>query len=479
MEMNLLESNPPEMKEGEILAPSTPRRSRLPFIICGIILLIGGFFVAAQTMPVLASVRPTTIWHKVTNLSVAPERTLAGETDDRINFLLLGVGGEGHDGANLSDTIIVASLKPSTQQIGMISIPRDLTVNLPGHGWRRINSINAFAEEKEKGSGARVSAEKIGEIFNVPIHYVFRIDFQGFSNLIDEIGGVRVYVDRSFTDQSYPTDDFKYQTVSFKQGWHTMDGEEALQYARSRHGSNGEASDFARSRRQQKIIAAVGDKLFSFDTLLRPSRIRAMQNLLNNHLATNMELWEAVRLARIASGIDTSMITMRSMDAAPGGLLVQTKIGEAFALLPAGNDWNRLSQSIQDLLPFDATKPGIKTAKDSVKPPAVLPARIEIQNGTMVAGLAAETAKKLTRLGFIVERFGNAATRNYEQTIVVDLTGGAHLEALRSLQDALGADIAATPPNGFAPAPNTSPQFLVILGKTPTVAQGASNATTP
>ncbi len=473
--MNLLENQPPEIRE-EIPAAREPRRSRLPFIICGALLLIGGFFVLAEITPALAFARPTNIWHQVTNLSVAPERKLAGEADDRINLLLLGVGGEGHDGANLSDTIIIASLKPSTKQVAMISVPRDLTINLPGYGWRRVNNINAFAEEKEKGSGATVTAEQIGKIFDTPIHYVFRIDFEGFSELIDEVGGVRVYVDKAFTDVSYPTDDFKYQTISFKQGWQTMDGETSLKYARSRHGSNGEASDFARSRRQQKIIAAMGDKLFSFETLLRPSRIRAMQNLLATHFTTNMDLWEAVRLARIAGGTDTSTITMHSMDSAPGGLLTQTRIGEAFALLPHNNDWQSLVDAVHNLIPSSSATTTATEKKVKIQAVAT-PVRVEVQNGTMVSGLAAETAKKLTHLGFIVERFGNAPIRTYEKTLVVDLTSGTNLEALRSLQETLGADVASNIPEGFAPAPNTNPQFLIILGKTPTIAHG--NPTTP
>ncbi len=469
MEINLLEEQPPEIQaEAPYVAPSPARRPRLPFIICGLILAAGSFFVIATLIPALSFAAPSNIWHRVTALSVAPEKQLKGEANDRVNFLLLGVGGEGHDGANLTDTIIIASLKPSTKQIAMMSIPRDLTMNLPGYGWRRINNINAFAEEKEKGSGANVAAQQIGNAFGTTIDYVFRIDFHGFSELIDEVGGVRVYVDRAFTDASFPTDDFKYQTVSFKQGWQSMDGETALKYSRSRHGSNGEGSDFARSRRQQKIIAALGDKLFSFETLIRPSRIRAMQNLLANHFTTNMELWEAIRLARMAGTIDTSTITMRTMDDSPGGLLVQTRIGEAFALLPVNNNWQTLTDAIKNLVPENPNE-ATRTAENKPKPKppsSVIPARVEIQNGTMVAGLAAETAKKLTRLGFVVERVGNATTRTYEKTVVVDLTKGGNLEALRSLQEALGADIASTPPQDFTPPPVDAPQFLVILGKT-------------
>ena len=182
---------------------------------------------------------------------------LKGELDDRINFLLLGQGGVGHEGPYLTDTIIFASLKPSTKELAMFSIPRDFYVKIPKNGWARINSANSIGETTDyDGGGSAYTAKIIEDVFDQPVHYWLRVDFDAFQKIIDDLGGVNVCVDHSFTDEYYPDENFGYEPVEFEEGCQKMNGDTALKFSRSRHGTNGEGSDFARSARQQKIILA-------------------------------------------------------------------------------------------------------------------------------------------------------------------------------------------------------------------------------
>ena len=199
------------------------------------------------------------------------------KNSNRINFLILGIRGDGDDGPLLADTIILASFKPNSKssetldsnennnslskqgQIALLSIPRDLYVPQPNNNsWQKINHLDVYGEQLygSKG-GIKLTKQVVEEIFKQPIDYWLRIDFSGFQKVVDLLDGIEISVDRSFTDNSYPAPNSQFQTVSFHSGKQTMDGARALQFVRSRHGNNGEGSDFARAARQQKVILAI------------------------------------------------------------------------------------------------------------------------------------------------------------------------------------------------------------------------------
>lgn len=409
------------------------------------------------------------IWQSLRGLTLTGDRLLDGENADRVNILLLGMGGEGHDGAFLTDTIILASLQPSTGKIALLSIPRDLMIFMPGFGWRRVNNANAFAESTSPGSGGQAASEAISRAFDLPIQYYARLDFEGFRKMIDEVDGVRVYVDKSFTDELYPTEDYKYQTIGFKQGWQTMDGETALKYVRSRHGDNGENSDFARSRRQQKVLAALEDKIFSFETLVRPSRLRKIVEDLSQHFSTNIELWQALRLVKLFGNSLNQPLAVQVMDDSPNGALQATMIDGAYLLEPKNNDWQKLRDIAANLL---------QTPKTEQAQPKNVDAVVEVQNGTWLAGLANKNADRLKTVGFTVAGVGNAAKRDFGKTTIYDLTYGKKADALRSLQQELKAEVSLSVPAWLlnteednspllaqaAQAKNTKVDFIVILG---------------
>ncbi len=364
------------------------------------------------------------------------DKILTGEKDDRINFLLLGVGGEGHAGSELTDTIIFTSFRPSTNEIGMMSIPRDLIVPIPEYGYRKINHINAYGELENPGDGAELTSNIISEILDQEIHYYAKVDFNGFKKLIDAIGGIDVYVDTSFTDTSYPTEDDLTQTIKFDTGWQYMDGDTALMYARSRHGTNGEGSDFARADRQQDILLAVKDKILSPGILLNPGKLNKLVSLFQETVETNMSIWEIMKLAQYAPDINTDDIAMTVLDDMPNSPLYSSSINNSYVLLPKQDDWSEIQSLADNVFSGEIAI----DAPDKINDIAQI-INIEIQNGTNIIGLAFEASQMLSGTGFNVIQIGNAGSKEYDKTIIYDLSEGAYAEELAVLKNFLEADV--------------------------------------
>jgi LCP family protein required for cell wall assembly len=201
------------------------------------------------------------------------------------NALIVGI--DTRETGNLlnTDSIILASYNHKTNDIIMMSIPRDLHVEIdPGTEWyRRINSVYSTYEQKGEGEGLERLREVVTEVTGHEIQYHAMIDYKGFVELIDTLGGVEVNVEKSFTDYAYP-DGFGYKTVSFQEGPQVMDGETALEYSRSRHSmQNNEGSDFARARRQQNVLTAVTDKVIS-SSLLDPQSLMNLFNVVQDNV---------------------------------------------------------------------------------------------------------------------------------------------------------------------------------------------------
>lgn len=357
----------------------------------------------------LEAKKPTGIFRRLTNFVFSKDVALDGQKDDRTNILLLGMGGPGHDGPYLTDTIMLVSIKPSTRQIAMISIPRDLQVPIPGHGMRKINHINAFGEAARSDSGGEFARATIEKLLNVPIHYYIRVDFKGFEKIIDEVHGVKVNVERSFVDTQYPAPLNAYQTIEFAKGVQTMDGKTALIYARSRHGNNSEGSDFARARRQQKVLLALREKVLSFQTLTNPVRLSNIISALGDHISTNMQFSDMIAFVRLGRELDADTIRTLVLDDSPNGYL-KTVIGAdgAFLLVPKTGTFDEVKQAITGV--FDTT---LSTRDDT--PIQDLPsheaAKIEIQNGTWRAGLGARVKKRLTDKNMTIIALGNTTER--------------------------------------------------------------------
>jgi len=456
-----------EIKTNLLQPQIKPKRKIWPFIFLFFVILIilGITNVTASVLSLSKiSYKPgenkPSFFTQLKNLVISPDKTIKGEKDNRINILLLGIGGEGHDGAYLSDTIILLSIQPSTNQIAAVSIPRDLLVDIPGYGYSKINAANAIGEKKEKGNGPILASTVIGKIINQPIQYYIRADFKAFQELVDEVGKINIYVDKSFTDYQFPTEDYKYQTVTFEKGWQEMTGKKALEYSRSRHGNNGEGSDFARSRRQQKVILALKDEVLSAYTIFNPGKINSILNSLSNHIQTNIEPWEMINLMKLAPKLDYENMINKVIDAGPNGSLLETSYNGASVLVTKNDSFDEIQHLISSIF---STTP---SAKDIIIPPK--PAnknqpKIEVQNGTWILGLAATAKADLESKGYIISTIGNAKTRGLTKTTIYDMTNSRYKDQIEKLKNDLQADLIKQPPQYLISS--STADIIIIIGE--------------
>lgn len=201
------------------------------------------------------------------------------------NILIVGVDSRTGNDISNTDTIIVASYNYETENLNMISIPRDFHVEVdPNTKWfGRINSVYLSAEGNNKGTGFQSLENSVEEVTGLEIQYHVLVDFKAFVEIIDKAGGININVENSFTDYMYP-EGLKYKTVKFIAGPQVMDGETALIYSRSRHSNmNNEGSDYARAKRQQKVIIALKDKIAQNETFKDPQSVMGIiSSLVNN-----------------------------------------------------------------------------------------------------------------------------------------------------------------------------------------------------
>lgn len=422
-------------------ASSTPPASQKPrkrtgrrvalIAVIGLVLTIA--ILLANTLVVggriLGGNGNVSIFEQIKHLIATPDRPVRGESEDRVNLLLLGIGGAGHEGPLLADTIIVASLKPSTKEVGFISIPRDLVVPFPKYEWRKINNALAFGLWLNyPGGGDTLMREMVELVTGLPIHYQARVDFAGFRQVVDDLGGIDVTVDKAFVDSQYPTENYGYQVVRFTAGPQHMDGETALRFVRSRYGSSGEGSDFARSRRQQKVLVTIKEKALSFGTLINPKRISDALTTLGTHVSSNLELWEMVRFGKLAEGVDQNAIMNIVLDAATGSPLVAaTGTDNGYILQPRSGNFEEVHYLADNLFLIG------RAEKERAK--------IAVENGTTATGLAQQFAAELEHLNYDVVQVNTVADNRYPQTIIYDMSGGTKPNTLASLQQRLAAKV--------------------------------------
>lgn len=427
----------------DLLNPKSKKREKIKKILqifAGVFILFAVLLIISNVVAYYASSfgdgnspRPG-LFSTASKLILSDDNSLEGENDGRVNVLFLGMGGEGHEGPFLTDTIILASFDIKEKKAALMSIPRDLTIPFPKYGWRKINHANSFGEELNPGEGGRYTKKIISDLLDVPIHYYVRVNFAGFEKLIDDLGGITVYADREFTDPLFPTDDFKTESVNFPQGWQVMNGERALQFARSRHGTNGEGSDFARSRRQQKIILALKNKVFSLGTLLSPGKISSLLSSVQKNVRTDFEVWEIIKFANALREINDDDIVLHSLDSAPGGLLVENIIEDAWVLEPRTGNFDEIRSYAKNIFnPYIGDYFAGKI-------------RVEIQNGTTIPGLASQTADEISEEKYKIVKIDNAPTRDYQKTIIYDFSNGKHPEELATLKEKLNANVSVSIP---------------------------------
>lgn len=297
--------------------------------VAGAIILVGGLslyksykrVVVVPNKPII----PTSV--------MLPSATPTPDPDADFSVALLGYPGGDHDGAGLTDSILVVRVQPKKERILMISIPRDLWVKLPlstvegEEHWYKINAAYVLGKEDKKypnkaieytgeAGGGMVVKSVLAEVLGTPIDYFLAVDFSGFMSAIDNLGGIKVKVAKSFEDPFYPIKgaeketcekseedivaieatisgwkleqayECRFETLKFEKGLAEMNGELALKYVRSRH-SPTDGGDFNRARRQREVIEAVKNKVISIGFL---PKIVPLISQLSYHIQTDINI---------------------------------------------------------------------------------------------------------------------------------------------------------------------------------------------
>ncbi|MFL7807665.1 MAG: LCP family protein, partial [Anaerolineae bacterium] len=280
------------------------------------LLLFGLVALAACGPAIEAPPRPTpTVYYApVTPIVHQPPAPLPSTSpaSEPTTVLLLGVDRRSAgSGTNNTDTLILFYLDPETQRAAMLSIPRDLYVDIPGHGQGRINT--AYSQGERDGTGGlNLARQTVSTTIGIPVDHAVLIDFQVFIAVVDAIGGIDVEVPYDIYDPTYPDSGIGYDPFYLPAGNHHLDGAAALKYARTRATAGG---DFGRTERQRQVVMAVRDRVLNLDLL--PSLVAQSPQLwtsLQGAFEADLTLSEIVDLAVAASHVPTDQIASGSID---------------------------------------------------------------------------------------------------------------------------------------------------------------------
>ncbi len=363
-----------------------------------VILLLIGTVSSWKTGSVLNKISSGGLLSNLSHIIPGVNNELKGEKDGRINLAVLGMRGSNMPGGGaLADSIIIISIVPGENKVAMISVPRDLFVIVPGtNDKQKINAVHAYGEENGKEKGLKNMEIVLGEVLGMPIHYAASINFAGFKQLVDAIGGVDITLEKPFDEaaqfnEAHVCDSFftiptgKWQNKIVKHhetnaagvsvmvsrkipmyplctaplsslecggnfklpaGKQTLNGEKALCYVRSRATS----SDFERAKRQQQVMQLVKDKMLSMGTLTDFSKINGMLNSLGDNVRTDMQLWEMQKIYDLYKTIPDAQIYQRVLEDSEEGLLYYPGESAAgYILLPRGDNYDKIHEMTKNI----------------------------------------------------------------------------------------------------------------------------------
>jgi len=213
--------------------------------------------------------------------------------DSPLNILLLGTDTRPGVTASRTDAIVVIHIDPRTNQVGLLSLPRDLWTPIPGHGEARVNSAYAIGElQIGKGYGPAMVKQTVSDLLGLPIQHFVLVDLQGFRAVVDKLGGIELDVPQAIDDLAYPTDDFGTVALHFEAGHQWMDGAAALAYARTRHAD----SDFGRNWRQQQVLMAIFNQMRAQGLLSHVISLSDYTDALRDYIRTDLSRSDLLRL---------------------------------------------------------------------------------------------------------------------------------------------------------------------------------------
>jgi len=379
--------------------------------------------------------------------------------DERINIVLLGYGGPGHDGPYLTDSIMVLSMRPGTHEAIMVSLPRDLWVRIPALpnnrfmmgklnsayaiGSDRRNYPNVRNDWKTATGGGDLTAATISQVIGQPVDYWVGVDFKAFRDVVDALGGVQINVPTALDDRRYPRGETAgMMHIHFNPGLQQFDGERALEYARSREST----SDFDRSRRQQLIMLAVRQRVFSLNAI---PRLLSLLGALQDNVRTNLRPAEMRQLAGLAGQFKDEDIRRVAIDTSN--------------FLRSGSSSN--GQYV--LQPLDPTYGALhRYLAMALVDRSVLATRVpfQLQDGSgrywlpYGIGTPASILTSLLQAEGWDARLGPATTRRVAQTEILDGSGGSAATTVAWLKSYFGAVVTTVP------SPASGPAITVIIG---------------
>ena len=315
------------------------------------------------------------------------------EKSKHINILFLGVDNVDH--SSRSDTIIVAGISPD-KKVGLLSIPRDTRVDIPGKGYSKINHAYAFG-------GVELLEKTIENFMGINIDYYVKTDYQGFEKVIDKLGGIEINVEK----RMYYVDKAGHLYIDLKPGKQILNGKKAIQYVRFRHDKLG---DIGRIKRQQKFLNALAKKLIENGNILKnPSIIKDIFSALD----TNLDLQKAISIATMLKGIKKKDIVFLTLPGTP------KYIKGISYWIP---DEKKMKEIVNAYFIPKAKNNTLITPKpsESHKVLSWNNVRIEILNGNGAPGMAAKVSKKLREKGITnIVKIGNADSFSYKNTQIL------------------------------------------------------------
>jgi LCP family protein required for cell wall assembly len=393
---------------------------------------------------------------------------LQTEGDSRVNILLLGIGGANHDGSDLTDTIMIASIDPINHSAILLSIPRDLWVKIPGNGYQKINAAYAYGKQNSKANtlvgkekdGIELLDKTLEPVIGIPIHYHALFDFTAFKDIVNDLGGVTLDVPSSALNYpaSAPTvlDDptiaweNNNNRVIAQKGVQTFNGQKALLFAKSRETS----SDFARGERQRLLLVAIKDKTLSIGTFSNPVKVVQLLNSLGNNVYTDFNNGSIKCLYKQANQISSSNIKSLDLVTPPHNLLTTANVNGLSVVKPRAGTFDY--SAVQNYLRT--------TLRDSYL--AKENASVAVYNATSVVGVATAQSNLLKSYGYNVTKADSTpAPTNPTTTTIVDLTKGVDKYTKHYLEKRYGVTSTSKMPSQLGITPPTGTNFVIIIGE--------------
>jgi LCP family protein required for cell wall assembly len=388
---------------------------------------------------------------------------LKGEDTGRVNILLMGRGGAGHDAPDLTDTMMLASVDVINHKATLVSLPRDMWVNVPGAGVMKLNAVFETGEFNYIGkeapgttdpraiqAGYDLADQAVEDVLGVDVHYNLMVNFQAFRQAVDSVGGVNVDVPKTLVDPTMAWENNNSPVIA-KAGEHKFGGAKALRYVRSRETT----SDFSRAERQRAVLVALKSKIVSLGTLSNPLKLSHLINSFGNNVDSDLSVKNAQRLYGFIKEISSSGTGSVGFDSGNNPLVTTGNIDGQSVVLPKAGLFRY--GDIHRFIKLHLRDPFLVQEK----------ANVLVLNGTLIPDLAAKQAKELKKYGYNVSGVGNTPSAGWKKTRLIDLSGGSKKRTRNALEQNIGVTAATKMPDQTIQT--NGADFVIIVGSDETV----------